>query len=122
MTAIQHLDAAFLDAQKKKLEEEQARLEAELSRIASKGPAVGDYEARVEEVGRMPEDNVVEEEQYEAARSVEQSLEVQLRDVKQSLGRIVEGTYGTCQRCGAPIDQKRLEALPSARTCMAHAT
>lgn len=117
----QNLDAVFIEAQKQKLEEEQTRLEAELSRIANKGKAPGDYEARVEEIGRAPDENAVEEEQYETARSIEQSLEVQLRDVKAALARIAEGTYGTCPKCGTPIEQKRLEALPSASTCLVHA-
>lgn len=33
--------------------------------------------------------------------------------------RLVEGTYGTCERCGRPIDPARLEARPEARTCVA---
>ena len=86
----------FLEAQKKKLEEEQARLEVELNRIAKKDPVGDDYHANVEQVGRAPDENVVEEEQYEAARSVEQSLELQLRNVKAALARIADGGYGIC--------------------------
>ncbi|MFN2456299.1 MAG: TraR/DksA family transcriptional regulator [Pyrinomonadaceae bacterium] len=36
-------------------------------------------------------------------------------DIDQALLRIDEGTYGTCARCGKPIDERRLEALPTAR-------
>jgi RNA polymerase-binding transcription factor len=36
-------------------------------------------------------------------------------DIEQALLRIKEGTYGTCARCGKPIDEKRLEAMPWAR-------
>jgi DnaK suppressor protein len=36
-------------------------------------------------------------------------------DIDQALLRIEEGTYGTCQRCGKPIPEQRLEALPTAR-------
>ena len=36
-------------------------------------------------------------------------------DIDQALLRIEEGSYGTCQRCGKPIDERRLEALPTAR-------
>jgi len=114
-------DPAFVEAQKKKLEEERTRLQSELSRIAKKDVVGDDYHARVEQIGRAPDENVVEEEQYEAARSVEQSLEVQLRDVNSALQRISDGSYGTCTKCGERIDQKRLEALPSAQTCVKHA-
>lgn len=36
-------------------------------------------------------------------------------DIDQALLRIDEGTYGQCQRCGKPIDERRLEAMPTAR-------
>jgi DnaK suppressor protein len=36
-------------------------------------------------------------------------------DIDQALLRIDEGTYGICQRCGAPIDERRLQAVPTAR-------
>jgi RNA polymerase-binding transcription factor len=40
-------------------------------------------------------------------------------DTVQALLRIKEGTYGICERCGQPIDERRLEALPTARYCAA---
>jgi DnaK suppressor protein len=36
-------------------------------------------------------------------------------DIDQALMRIEEGTYGQCARCGKPIDERRLEAVPTAR-------
>ena len=36
-------------------------------------------------------------------------------DIDQALMRIKEGTYGICLRCGKPIDERRLEAVPTAR-------
>jgi DnaK suppressor protein len=36
-------------------------------------------------------------------------------DIDQALLRIEEGTYGVCQRCGKEIDERRLEAVPTAR-------
>lgn len=36
-------------------------------------------------------------------------------DIDQALLRIEEGTYGTCARCGKEIDERRLEAMPTAR-------
>lgn len=43
-------------------------------------------------------------------------------DIDQALLRIKEGSYGICGRCGKPIDERRLEVLPTARydaTCQA---
>ena len=36
-------------------------------------------------------------------------------DIDQALFRIREGSYGVCARCGKLIDERRLEALPTAR-------
>jgi DnaK suppressor protein len=36
-------------------------------------------------------------------------------DIDQALLRIEEGSYGMCARCGRPIDERRLEAMPTAR-------
>lgn len=36
-------------------------------------------------------------------------------DIDQALLRIKEGTYGQCARCGEPISERRLEAVPTAR-------
>ncbi len=38
-----------------------------------------------------------------------------IADIDQALLRIDEGSYGVCVRCGKPIDERRLEALPTAR-------
>lgn len=38
-----------------------------------------------------------------------------IADIDQALLRIKEGSYGTCARCGQLIDERRLEALPTAR-------
>ncbi|NCW86990.1 MAG: hypothetical protein EBV69_13255, partial [Oxalobacteraceae bacterium] len=36
-----------------------------------------------------------------------------------ALGRIAAGTYGICVKCGEAIAPKRLEAVPTATTCVA---
>ena len=49
-----------------------------------------------------------------ALRLGERSSQV-VADIDQALLRIKEGTYGMCARCGRPIDERRLEAIPTAR-------
>lgn len=114
-------DAEFLSTQRERLEAERNSLESELARIAKKDRVGEDYHAQWEQIGRSPDENVIEEQQYEATRSVEQDLELKLRDVNVALQRITGGTYGRCATCGEAIDRRRLEALPSATTCVAHA-
>jgi DnaK suppressor protein len=38
-----------------------------------------------------------------------------IADIDQALLRIKEGSYGVCGRCNRPIEDRRLEALPTAR-------
>ena len=49
-----------------------------------------------------------------ALRLGEQSSKI-VADIDQALLRMDEGGYGICVRCGLPIDERRLEALPTAR-------
>jgi DnaK suppressor protein len=41
-----------------------------------------------------------------------------LEQLERAQGRIAEGTYGTCERCGEAIPHERLAARPTARTCV----
>jgi RNA polymerase-binding transcription factor DksA len=50
--------------------------------------------------------------------SILEQVEAELRDVAHALERLDDGTYGTCEACGKPIGEDRLEALPAARFCL----
>lgn len=41
-----------------------------------------------------------------------------LKDVTVALRKIEERSFGSCERCGEPIAEKRLEVLPFARYCI----
>jgi DnaK suppressor protein len=55
-------------------------------------------------------------------REIDYSLEensTQVLDaIDAALGRIENGTFGTCESCGRPIDDERLEAIPYATLCI----
>ena len=38
--------------------------------------------------------------------------------IKSALTRLEDGTYEVCARCGKPIDERRLVALPTTTTCL----
>ncbi len=42
-----------------------------------------------------------------------------LHRVRRALQKLDEGTYGVCERCGGPITESRLAALPDAIFCVA---
>ena len=44
-----------------------------------------------------------------------------LHEVDAALARVADGSYGRCEVCGEPIPPARLDARPTARTCIAHA-
>jgi DnaK suppressor protein len=45
-------------------------------------------------------------------------LEDHLAEIVAAEGRLADGGYGRCARCGGDIPQERLEARPAARTCV----
>lgn len=49
-------------------------------------------------------------------------LQAMLADVIRAQAKLVEGTYGTCDRCSRAIASERLAALPRATRCLACAT
>ena len=57
----------------------------------------------------------VQDLQKEIALRLGEKSSQAVADIDQALLRIKEGTYGTCARCGKPIDERRLEAIPTAR-------
>ena len=106
------------------LEEEKARLEAELATVGRRNPSnPNDWEAVPQATGQEPDPIDAGDliEGYEDNAAILKELEARLQDVLAALKRIEEGTYGTCETDGEAIPEARLEANPAARTCVAHA-
>ncbi|MDQ4097819.1 MAG: TraR/DksA family transcriptional regulator [Actinomycetota bacterium] len=107
---------------RQRLEEERARLEQVRETFAdehltdetesdSLGELTGGLDQHQADVG-------TETFEREKDLSILENVEAELADVEHALRRIAEGTYGTCEACGRPIDADRLEALPAARLCV----
>jgi RNA polymerase-binding transcription factor DksA len=45
-------------------------------------------------------------------------LDAELADIDHAAHKVDEGTYGTCEVCGKPIPDERLNALPATRYCV----
>jgi DnaK suppressor protein len=45
-------------------------------------------------------------------------LESRLERVDRALDKLGDGTYGTCDVCGSPIDPRRLRAAPESTVCV----
>ena len=64
-----------------------------------------------------PEGATIAFERSQVGTLVEEARH-QLAEVEAARARLADGTYGTCERCGEPIGEGRLEARPTARTCI----
>lgn len=109
---------------KKKLEEEKAALEKELTQVGRKDPDnPSNWEAVPPErdISQADENTVADGiADYEDNNAIVNTLESRYKDVKSGLDKIAKGVYGTCQICKKEIDSERLEANPAARTCREH--
>ena len=56
----------------------------------------------------------------EEYRSLLDSARHVLDRVDRALGQLADGAYGRCSVCGAAIDDRRLEADPTAQHCAEH--
>src|SRR3984885_11454224 len=108
----------------KKLEKEKNLLEEELKTVGHKNPGVaGGWEASPENIDTdSADDNEVADkiEGLEENNGILEKLDKQLVEVNAALDRIKKGTYGVCEVSGEPIEKERLEANPSATTCIKH--
>jgi len=71
------------------------------------------------EYGDKPDENAQEISEYSANVVTEKVLEDSLEDIEGALKRIEKGTYGICKYCQKPISVKRLQARPTASSCVA---
>ncbi len=113
---IQHFKEVLLNEQKV--------LESQLSSIGRKNPEnPSDWQATIPENGADEADDLEVAgslEQFENNNAEVENLEKQMNDVKNALEKIENGTYGVCEIGGEEIEEDRLNANPSARTCKAH--
>ena len=59
-----------------------------------------------------------DEARRQVIRALIMAAEWALGDINWALQRLHRGTYGTCERCTAPVPLERLNILPMARLCM----
>lgn len=108
---------------RKRLESEKIKLESEMGGIGRRNPSVpNDWESVSSEAG-MESDladqaDVVMSRESNAA--ILADLEARYDTIISALKRIEKGKYGKCEVCNKEITEARLEADPSATTCIEH--
>jgi DnaK suppressor protein len=105
-------DQTLLSTLRGQLEDERARLEAQIA--ALEVGSDGAYDDNFADSGQ------VTAEQSENLALLNQ-LNDQLDEVNHALSKMDDGTYGICEVCGRPIAEARLEAMPATRFCIDHA-
>lgn len=111
---------------KQKLEAEKERLLKELGSVAQPGDSRmrGEWDTKgtmnTGETISDPNEVADKIEEFETNTSLMVNFENQLQDVNAALDKIKAGTYGVCEIGGEEIEIDRLEANPSAKTCIAH--
>lgn len=106
---------------KEELEKERDTITSELEKFATRNPVVkGDYRSRFPTTDQSDtsDEKAHSVEEFEKERGVEQNLELRLKEINETLDKIQIGTYGVCNRCRSPIEEKRLKAIPVAQFCV----
>ncbi|XKT75287.1 MAG: TraR/DksA family transcriptional regulator [Patescibacteria group bacterium UBA2103] len=113
-----------IEKYKARLLEEKAQLEEEMKGIGRQNPDnPSDWEPTPANDGELDidlNDRADNHEESMERSAVLTELEVRHKNVEAALKRIEEGTYGTCEVSGEPIEEDRLDANPAATTCKAH--
>lgn len=109
---------------KDKLIKEKVVLEEELKDIGQVNPEnPNDWSATSKDMDTdsADENEVADKfEELEENKVILNKLEPQYVAVKEALDRIENGTFGICSVSGDRIEKERLEANPSATTCIKH--
>ena len=109
------MDQQKLEGIRAALEEERAAVKRQLIDLGAPPDSV-DVEVSLNE-------GFADSAQATAERSQQLSmieqLQVMYAEVLAALARAGDGTFGKCERCGEEIPIERLEALPTARLCVA---
>ncbi len=108
------------DIYKAKLEEEKILIESELGSIGRVNKTTGEWEATPEEqtAPEADENDLADRsEDFEERSSTMSALNARLEDIDIALTKIENNNYGSCESCSKPIEEDRLEANASARTC-----
>ena len=101
------------------LNEEESRIRNQLSQVALKDPATNSYQPKPGNVDSDPdeEDIMRDTTETENNMAVESELKPRLDEIHKAQEKIKDGTYGTCERCGSPIESDRLQAFPATSYC-----
>jgi RNA polymerase-binding transcription factor DksA len=106
-------DQTLLSTLRGQLSKESERLRVQIATLGGEGDDLS-YDENFADSGQ------VAAEQGENKALLNQ-LREQLDEIDRALAKFADDTYGVCERCGKPISEARLEAMPATRYCIEHA-
>ena len=114
------MDKITINTLQEKLVTEKTSLEKQLANFAKKDPEIKDnWNTKYPSKERgSKEEEADEAGEYENLLSLEQNLEMRLKDINMALEKITKNIYGICEKCGKEINEARLMVCPEARFCM----
>jgi DnaK suppressor protein len=113
------MDATKLEGVRESLVARREEIQAEVDRMATEVRWLGgDQEDESGGLGNHLADEGSDVTEQERLTTISADLQDVLRQIDGALGRIDNGGYGTCQRCGQPINPERLEAFPYVAFCI----
>jgi RNA polymerase-binding transcription factor DksA len=105
-----------LQAEHERLQRLQSGFDAERLHDESGGESLGELSHADQHVADLASETFEREKDF----SILDQVEAELGDVERALARLDDGTYGSCEACGGPIGDARLEAMPATRFCITH--
>ncbi len=102
----------------KKLKHFTQKLLTEYDRIRNElgGLESGIAELNFPSVAEYEEKSTMEEQKEYLSGLLNHNAD-ELKEIQMALQKILNGTYGICERCGQQIEEERLEAIPTCHYC-----
>jgi RNA polymerase-binding protein DksA len=97
--------------ERRRLELEISELDADLSESLEESSEESPYDQHMAETAAVTLDREID-------LSLEENALASIAQIDRALGKLENGSYGRCDRCGNPIAEDRLEVAPFATLCI----
>jgi DnaK suppressor protein len=97
--------------ERRRLELEISELDADLSESLEESSEESPYDQHMAETAGVTLDREID-------LSLEENTLASIAQIDRALGKLENGSYGCCDRCGKPIGEERLDVAPFATLCI----
>lgn len=97
--------------ERERLEREINELDADLSESLEEASEESPYDQHMAETAAVTLDREID-------LSLEENTRASIAQIDRALGKLENGSYGLCDKCGKPIGEDRLRVAPFATLCI----